>query len=189
MPDQSRSQQNMEEPDLRRFREYVAAFFAALFIIATLILIIIAFINTEDEAIYSRMKDILLILLPYTGVVLGYYFSKVTIEARAEKAETAAQAALSTAQTATQERSEAVTRATESEKSAEEWKSSVAELYTLSNTMMHNLELTSFSPQGVSTGGLESTTNMADSGENWQKTRRELEVALERARQLLRNSN
>lgn len=56
---------------------------------------------------FEKMKDILLFLNPIIGYVLGYYFNKVTTEARAEKAEAVVKSTSAVAQQATASAQEA----------------------------------------------------------------------------------
>jgi hypothetical protein len=174
-------QSSQDEYQLRRFREYVAALFAAIFIVATIAMIIFAFVNSADAEANARMKDLLLIVLPYTGVVLGYYFNRVTTETRVEKAENVAQNAMASAQSATLERQQAREEAEAVSQEAEKWKSSVAELYPLSKQIVSELE-SAPGPLEELSGSAEALRSQAD---EIYKTRVALESALERARQLL----
>lgn len=176
MPDPSQ-----DEFKLRRFREYVTAIFAAIFILTTIVMIIIAFVKSADAAANARMKDLLLIVLPYTGVVLGYYFNRVTSEARAENAESTAQNAMASAQSAIEQRQQAEDREEAASLEAEKWKSSMAELYPLSRQMIAELGPTPGALEGVS-GAAEAAPSRLEAN---YKTRIALEAALERARKLL----
>jgi hypothetical protein len=97
---------------LRRFREYVAAGIAVLVVLGTFGMLIAAFSYIESDESFGRVKDLLLIVNPFLGVVIGYYFNKVSTEARAESAE-------STARTATANAQQAVTRAEVAENTAQ----------------------------------------------------------------------
>jgi len=46
---------------------------------------------------YARVKDLLLFINPLLGVIIGYYFNKVSSDLRAETAEMAARTASVTA--------------------------------------------------------------------------------------------
>ena len=61
---------------LRRFREYVTASIALIIIAGTIIMIIIAMLTTGNADQTQIMKDLLLLVLPLTGTVLGYYLPK-----------------------------------------------------------------------------------------------------------------
>jgi len=64
---------------LRRFREYVAAMIAVIVMLGTIVMMIIAlrYVNSSDQ--FSRAKDMLLLINPLLGVVIGYYFNKVWV--------------------------------------------------------------------------------------------------------------
>ena len=85
---------------LRKFREIIAAAIAVVIVVGTVVMLIMAIYATGNDAQFGRIKDLLLILNPLLGVVLGYYFNKVSTEARAENAESTAQNAVATAQEA-----------------------------------------------------------------------------------------
>ena len=100
------------DSSLRRFREYVAACIALLVVFGTFGMLIAAFWYIDSNDSFTRVKDLLLIVNPFMGVVIGYYFNKVSTEARAESAE-------STAKTATANAQQAVTRAEVAESAAQ----------------------------------------------------------------------
>ena len=89
---------------LRHFREYVAAAIALVVIVGNAAMMVVALGHIDSTEAYPRVKDLLLLVNPLLGVVVGYYFSKVTTEARAEKAELAADQASISAQTAMEAR-------------------------------------------------------------------------------------
>lgn len=89
---------------LRHLREYVAAGIAIIIVLGTVVLMIRAISATSDEEQFARVKDLLLIVNPLLGVVLGYYFNKASTEARAENAESTAQNAVVNAQEAAKAR-------------------------------------------------------------------------------------
>lgn len=90
------------DDQLRRLREYVAAILALIIILGTVIVITISLSLSGDAARFDRVKEIINLILPLLTFVLGYYFNKASTEARAEKAESAAQAAVTSAQMAVQ---------------------------------------------------------------------------------------
>src|SRR5216110_1104429 len=77
---------------LRILREAVAATIALLIVLGTTVMLYIVFtryVAGDDQAAdkhFERAKDLLLFVNPLLGVVIGYYFNKVSTEARAEKA-------------------------------------------------------------------------------------------------------
>ena len=102
------SDASADDPWLRRGRELVAALLALIVVMGTVVLIANAFKfvgadDTKDQS-FQHAKDLLNIILPLLGVVLGYYFTKVSTERRAESAEITAQTATTTAQQATEAR-------------------------------------------------------------------------------------
>jgi hypothetical protein len=103
---------NPVDASLRRFREYVAAGIALLVVLGTFGMLIAAFWYIDSNETFARVKDLLLIVNPFLGVVIGYYFNKVSTEARAESAE-------NTARTATASAQQAVTRAEVAENTAQ----------------------------------------------------------------------
>src|SRR5262245_37539536 len=103
---------NSVDASLRRFREYVAAGIALLVVLGTFGMLIAAFWYIDSNESFARVKDLLLIVNPFLGVVIGYYFNKVSTEARAESAE-------NTARTATASAQQAVTRAEVAENTAQ----------------------------------------------------------------------
>jgi len=108
------------DPGLRRFREYVAAAIAVLVILGTIVMMIVAlrYVGSSDQ--FARVKDLLLIVNPLLGVVIGYYFNKVSTEARAESTESTAQSATMSAQQATEARNAAEAEAQAARSEAEE---------------------------------------------------------------------
>jgi len=144
MPEQSPRQAASDmtaDPALRRFREYVAAAISLSVIIGTIALMIIAlsYVNSPDLAPsekFTRVKDLLLFINPLLGVVIGYYFNKVTSEARAETAETAAQSAMVTAQQADEARKLAESEAQTAKGEAEEVKTALKEVGQAAEKML-----------------------------------------------------
>ena len=96
---------------LRRFREFVAAGIALLVVLGTFGMLIAAFAYIENDEAFARVKDLLLIVNPILGVVIGYYFNKTSTEARAESAESTARTATASAQQAVAARDTAEAKA------------------------------------------------------------------------------
>ena len=90
---------------LRLIRETVAAVLAGVVVLGTIIVFTVAFqyVDGQSDRSFERVKDLLLMINPIVGVVIGYYFSKVTTEARAESAEATAKAATQVAHQAESE--------------------------------------------------------------------------------------
>ena len=74
-----------------RIRERVAAGLALLIIGGTAGVVIASFWYLGNKDAFDRLKDLLSFVNPLAGVVLGYYFTKTSIESRAESAERSAE--------------------------------------------------------------------------------------------------
>ena len=104
---------------LRVLREVVAATIALVIVAVTGVMLYVVFsryIASADPAAdkhFERAKDLLLFINPLLGVVIGYYFNKVSTEARAEKAEATVASANNNAQLAIADRNEAKAEAQE----------------------------------------------------------------------------
>ncbi|SRR6266566_656014 len=78
-------------------KEFVCAALGIFLIVYTVIMANNAFGMVGDTARLSNAKDLLLLLISLTGVVLGYYFGRAPADARAAQA--MKQATVATAQT------------------------------------------------------------------------------------------
>lgn len=85
------------DPRLARLREYVAAGIAVIVVFGAGALIAVAVTQASSTDSFTNTKDLLLFINPLLGYVIGYYFSRVSTEGRAENAESVAR---STAQAA-----------------------------------------------------------------------------------------
>jgi hypothetical protein len=107
------------ETKLRVLREVVAATIALVIVLATGIMLYVVFTryiaatDPNSDKHFERAKDLLLFINPLLGVVIGYYFNKVSTEARAEKAEATVATANTNAQLAITDRNEAQAEAKE----------------------------------------------------------------------------
>ncbi len=165
------------DPAMRRFREYVAAVIALVVVIGTIGMMIIAigYVNSPDlnpSERFARIKDLLLFINPLLGVVIGYYFNKVTSEARAETAETAAQSAMVSAQQAAEARKSAEEEAKTAKSEAKEVKSALKEVGQAAEKMIAQAP-------AVGTLGVE------EEGEPVEDPRLELKMAWARAKRLV----
>ncbi len=173
--------------DSRRFVEFFTAVLALVIIVGSFILIGVAFnyIDAPDDQ-FARAKDILLFVNPILGIVIGYYFNKVTSDARAETAEKAAQTAVSTARQAAEIRDEAVVRANEAASMASEMRTTLEEVTQKASEMV---EQTSAMPVAEAPGTLSfgelGTNGAAVPSEAVLRTRLELQNALARANKVL----
>jgi len=162
------------DSSLRHFREYVAAGIAIIVILGTLVMMIMAlrYVGSSDQ--FARVKDLLLIVNPLLGVVIGYYFNKVSTEARAESAEATAQSAALSAQQATEARNAAETEAQAARTEAEEAMSTLSAVSQAAEKMLS---------QAPAPGVL----GVSEEGEPIEDARLELEVALARAKRVIGN--
>ena len=162
------------DPGLRRFREYVAAAIAVLVILGTIVMMIVAlrYVGSSDQ--FARVKDLLLIVNPLLGVVIGYYFNKVSTEARAESAESTAQSATMSAQQATEARNVAEAEAQAAKSEAEEALSTLSEVSQAAEKVLS---------QAPAPGVLR----VGEEGEPVEDARLELQVALARAKRITGN--
>jgi uncharacterized membrane protein len=159
---------------LRRFREYVAAMIAVIVILGTIVMMIIAlrYVNSSDQ--FSRAKDLLLLINPLLGVVIGYYFNKVSTEARAESAEKTAQSAALNAQQAAEARNAAEAEAQAARSEAEEAMSTLSAVSQAAEKVLSQVP-------APATGVLR----VGEEGEPVEDVRLELQVALARAKRFI----
>jgi hypothetical protein len=174
MPEKTSEKLATNDVFMRRFREAIAALISVIIIAGTISLMVIAlgYVNSPDldpSEKFARAKDLLLFINPLLGVVVGYYFNKVTSEARAETAETAAQTALDSAQQATEARNVAQAEARSAQETTEEAKVALKEVSDAAEKMM---------AEAPTTGTLS-----ADEGTG--EARVELKMALKRAKRLV----
>ena len=156
---------------MRRFREYVTALIAVIVILGTIVIMIIAVNHIDSSDQFARIKDLLLLINPLLGVVIGYYFSKVTSEARAESAESAAQTATLSAQQAIEARNVAAAEAQAAMLEAEEATSALIEVSQAAESAL---------AQAPALGTLRA----AEEGGPAADVRLELQAALARAKRI-----
>lgn len=161
---------------LRRFREYVAAGIAIVIIVGTLVMMVMALRYVDSSDQFARAKDLLLIINPLLGVVIGYYFNKVSTEARAESAEATAQSAALNAQQATEARNAAEAKAQAARTEAEEAMSTLSAVSQAAEKVLSQAPATA--PGVLRVGG---------EGEPVEDARLELQVALARAKRVIGN--
>lgn len=160
--------------NIARLREYIAAGLAAVIVIGAVAMMIMAVTQVTSAATdvsFSRIKDLLLFINPLLGVVVGYYFNKVSTEARAESAEqtTATVTSLTQQATAAQERAQA--SADTAQKAVTEHKQALTEVSMLSQQLLN-----STTPDPNVLSGPDA---FEDDG-----VRRQLQQAIERAQRL-----
>ena len=167
---------------LRRFREYVAAGIAGVVVLGTILMLVMAINTVSDDGQFSKMKDLLLIINPLLGVVLGYYFNKASTEARAENAEAAAKEAVTGAQEAGKARDAAQAEAKEAKAEAGEMWTALVDVRQAAERMM----ATTGAPLVARSFGPGEETSVAEQDVEVFQARRELEAALERAKRVKR---
>lgn len=116
---------------LRWLKEGVAALIAIILVGCLVLMVRQAFqvLNAgEKDPSFDRVKDLLLFINPLVGVVIGYYFNRVSTEARAENAERTARGATTTAHQAEAARGEAEAEAVASRTEAVEARSVLEEV-------------------------------------------------------------
>lgn len=173
---------NQEPPpnksNVNVFREYFSSLLAFVIVGAFLIMVGVTLpvaFNGTDEAL-TRAKDLLTLVSPFAGMVIGYYFNKATSDARAESAEQTAKEATQTAQQATAEREKVAGEARETREEIQAMRTDLLEMWSAANDMVHEAH-------GI--GGDQSTRGLvpASRGEEAasDKTMWKLEEALKKA--------
>jgi hypothetical protein len=87
---------------LPMLREGFAGVIAIIFVVTFLMLVKAAYTDMQNPARFGAAKELLGIVNGIVGIIIGYYFSRMTTEARAEKAEETAKDAVGTAADAVQ---------------------------------------------------------------------------------------
>lgn len=123
-------QQAQPAPDRwqARLREGIAAAIAGCIVLATVVLVGIAVAQADSAETFGRVKDLLLFVNPLVGYVIGYYFNKVSTEARAENAEAVARGSSQAAAGAIQARDQAEVKAEEATGSLADLEQAAAKL-------------------------------------------------------------
>ena len=169
------------QPALTISREYFSSILA--FVIVGAFLLMVGFtlpvaFNGTDEAL-TRAKDLLTLVSPFAGMVIGYYFNKATSDARAENAEENAKVATETAQKAQIEREKAVEQAQKSEKEIKEMRTDLLEMWTAAEETVKQVPGDTGSPATRGLGTLSGEESSSVSAGN--KTMWKLQEALKRA--------
>ena len=163
-------------------REYFSSILA--FVVVGAFLLMVGFtlpvaFNGTDEAL-TRAKDLLTLVSPFAGMVIGYYFNKATSDARAENAETTAKSATESAQKATLDREKAVEQAQKSEMEIKDMRADLLEMWTAAEEMIKQIPGDTGSPAvkglGTLSGSEESSSVSAGNKTMWK-----LQEALKRA--------
>lgn len=140
-------------------REGFAGLIAIVFATAFLLLIVSAYGKHADEKAFAAIKELITIVNGVVGVIVGYYFSRMTTEARAEKAETTAAKATDAAGKATEAASKAIETAKEANVAVETAKQAEhvlkARLTTLADSATEVMGMTTM-PSTKSADGTKS---------------------------------
>ena len=150
---------------LAMIREIVAGILATVVMGLFLLLILRALYRVTGNE-FTPIKELLAMVNPTVGLVIGYYFSRVTSEARAERAEASAEAAGRSALESAQARAHAEASMEGTRHRAEEARSALAEL-------VRTVDEAKKVP-----GALEARERPGDDAVS-------LEIALDRARRVL----
>ncbi len=163
------------EVALRRLREYVAAAIALIVMLGAVVMLILAYSGVNSPDTFARIKDLLLFINPLLGVVIGYYFNRVSTEARAESAESTARTANVTAQQAEAARNQAQEAAKATTLEARETKAALSQLVQATDKL-----LGAAPGAGPATLGLDEGDGKSAAAEATMKWR----LALARAKEL-----
>ena len=163
------------EVALRRLREYVAAAIALIIILGAVVMLILAYNGVSSPDTFARIKDLLLFINPLLGVVIGYYFNRVSTEARAESAESTARTATVTAQQAEAARNQAQEAAKATTLEAQETKAALSQMVQATDKLLGAAPGAGATTLGIDEGDGKSAA--ADATMNWR-------LALARAKEL-----
>lgn len=159
------------ELTLERWRELFAGILAVLIVAGMVIVGAIAVIYLSNADAFQRAKDLLLIITPFVGVVLGYYFNKVTSDARAAALQRAADSSAAVAITATEASQRAEMQAQSAQTDASKARGTLAAVVEAADKV------------GTSRGGTPGVLGADEAAITPAEI--EFRLALERARQLL----
>jgi hypothetical protein len=154
---------------LAMIREIFAGVLATV-VMGLFLLLILRALDRVAGTEFTPIKELLAIVNPTVGLVIGYYFSRVTSEARAERAEASAAAAGRSALESAQARAHAEASLDGTRHRAEEARSALADL-------VRAVDAAPGAPGAP--GGLEARERAGDGPVS-------LEIALDRARRVLR---
>jgi len=161
------------DPAMGRFRERVAALIAVVIILASLVILVLAFRSIDDKERFARAKDLLLIINPVLGVVIGYYFNRVSTEGRAETAESAARTTAADARRAMESRDKAERLADVARADAQETRTQLEDVSQAAEKML-----------AQTPGRTPGTLGVSETAKPADDARSELEAALARARRI-----
>lgn len=158
----------------RQSRERVAAALAGIIVLIAVVVLLVSVFAAmqaqEDGQAFTNLKDILGFLNPLLGVILGYYFNKVSSDNRAENAEKNARIAAANAEQAEAERLEMWQETQQTRQQTQQLRAYMTQLMQAADATLKQSspEAVSFSP---------------DTNTNSEIAMRELWRAVENARQ------
>ena len=163
-----------DELGLRYLREIAAILIAAIVLIGFIMMMreTYSHVGAGKENDFNQTKDLLQIFTGFLGIVIGYYFNRVSTEARAEKAETAASNANDLAQGAVAAHQTAVKDTLAANNVVIETKSELRSLTDAAKNLLAN----SVNPQ---------TRGAAVIGDGIENDLKTLQNAVERAERIL----
>ena len=165
--------QDVSDTKMPRFRERVAAGIALLVVVAGVVMMFLAFHYIDEKEKFDRAKDLLLIVNPVLGVVIGYYFNKVSTEARAENAEKNARSATADARQSAESRDKAQELADAARAGAQEMGTHLEDVSQAAEKML-----------AQAPGRAPGTLAAGETGKAAGDPRWELEAALARAKRV-----
>lgn len=158
---------------LEKWRELFAGVLAVLIVLGMFGVCWVAVQSLANPAQFQGAKDLLLIITPFVGVVLGYYFNKVTSDARAGALQRAADSASQAASNAMTDRDRAEAQAKTAQAQAEQMRSALSDVVTAADAAKTE------QPGNLGVLGVEG----GQAASNAQQI--QLMVALERAKRTL----
>lgn len=126
------------EIGLRYLREMSALLIACVILIGFIIMMRETYSHVEDIDKFNRTKDLLIIFNGLLGIVIGYYFNRVSTEVRAEKAESAAKTANETAQGAVEAHKTAVHETNAAKETTSIFKNELRNLSNVAKAVLAN---------------------------------------------------
>lgn len=173
------------EAVLQWLKESVAALIGIALTICLLYMIRAAFDHlnpaNDKDVSFERIKDLLLFINPLVGVVIGYYFNRVSTEARAQNAERTARGAAASALQAETQRVGALSLAEQSRAEAEMAKSALDQLVPAAESVLSQEASAEASSRRSGEPGVEESAGAAPQ-DSLSEARLNLRLALERAR-------
>ena len=163
-----------EEIGLRYLSEIAAILIAAIVMIGFIILMreTYSHVGPGKENEFHQTKELLQIFTGFLGIVIGYYFNRVSTETRAEKAESAARTANEKVQGAIEGHQNALHESSAAKETAHIVKSELRNLANAAKKLLENSGNQQTRGNAVINSGLENELN-------------KLQEAIERSERLL----